>query len=141
MRFDALPEEALPIYGFEAKWIWDTPDRPLEMFECPARVSPALRAAIEEAALAAFQALGCRDWARVDLRLDDAGIPNVVELNPLPGILPDPADNSCLPKAARAAGMSYDELIQRCLLEGARRHGLPLERVDASQMRLSLRAG
>ena len=36
----------------------------------------------------------------------------VVELNPLPGILPDPRDNSCLPMAARAAGMSYDELIQ-----------------------------
>jgi D-alanine-D-alanine ligase len=36
----------------------------------------------------------------------------VVELNPLPGILPNPQDNSCFPKAARAAGMSYDELIQ-----------------------------
>ena len=36
----------------------------------------------------------------------------VVELNPLPGILPDPRDNSCLPMAARAAGMSFDGLIQ-----------------------------
>jgi len=36
----------------------------------------------------------------------------VVELNPLPGILPDPMDNSCFPKAARAAGMTYDELIR-----------------------------
>ena len=36
----------------------------------------------------------------------------VVELNPLPGILPDPQDNSCFPKAARAAGMTYDDLIQ-----------------------------
>jgi len=36
----------------------------------------------------------------------------VVELNPLPGVLPDPRDNSCFPKAARAAGMDYDELIQ-----------------------------
>ena len=40
------------------------------------------------------------------------GVPNVVEINPLPGILPDPRDNSCFPKAARAAGMSYDELIR-----------------------------
>ena len=37
---------------------------------------------------------------------------SVVELNALPGILPDPRDNSCFPKAARAAGMSYDELIR-----------------------------
>jgi D-alanine-D-alanine ligase len=36
----------------------------------------------------------------------------VVELNPLPGILPNPQDNSCFPKAARAAGMTYDSLIQ-----------------------------
>ena len=43
---------------------------------------------------------------------DAAGRPLVVELNPLPGILPNPDDHSCFPKAARAAGMSYDELIQ-----------------------------
>jgi D-alanine-D-alanine ligase len=36
----------------------------------------------------------------------------VVEVNPLPGILPNPKDNSCFPKAARAAGMGYDTLIQ-----------------------------
>jgi D-alanine-D-alanine ligase len=48
----------------------------------------------------------------VDIRCDGDGIPNIVELNPLPGILPDPRDNSCFPKAARAAGMSYDELIR-----------------------------
>jgi D-alanine-D-alanine ligase len=36
----------------------------------------------------------------------------VVELNPLPGILPDPRDNSCFPKAARTAGLSYDDLIR-----------------------------
>jgi D-alanine-D-alanine ligase len=39
-------------------------------------------------------------------------VPNVLELNPLPGIIPDPAMNSCFPKAARAAGLSYDELVQ-----------------------------
>jgi D-alanine-D-alanine ligase len=62
----------------------------------------------------------------VDVRLDAAGIPNLVEVNPLPGILPDPADNSCLPKAARAAGLSYDELIQACLGHAAARTGVSL---------------
>ncbi|MBW8838309.1 MAG: hypothetical protein JF602_00410, partial [Gemmatimonadetes bacterium] len=52
------------------------------------------------------------DWCRIDIRCDAAGRPMVVELNPLPGILPDPRDNSCFPKAARAAGMSYDDLIR-----------------------------
>ena len=44
-----------------------------------------------------------------------------------PGILPDPADNSCLPKAARAAGLSYDALIQRCLMHAADRTGVLLQ--------------
>ena len=115
MRFDALPAGARPIYGFEAKWIWDGPDHQLELYECPARIDPALERRIERVTLDAYHALGCRDWSRVDVRLDSAGIPNVVEVNPLPGVLPDPRDNSCMPKAARAAGMSYDELIQACL--------------------------
>ncbi|HYU53941.1 MAG TPA: hypothetical protein VEK37_13405, partial [Gemmatimonadaceae bacterium] len=45
-----------------------------------------------------------------------------------PGILPDPADNSCMPKAARAAGIGYEELIQSCLKFGASRQGVILDR-------------
>jgi D-alanine-D-alanine ligase-like ATP-grasp enzyme len=110
MRFNELPEGAPPIYGYEAKWIWDRPDDPLEIFECPARIPARLATQIRSVSLAAYHALECRDWCRVDVRCDAQGVPNVVELNPLPGILPDPADNSCFPKAARAAGMSYDDL-------------------------------
>jgi D-alanine-D-alanine ligase len=128
MRFDALPEGALPIYGFEAKWIWDTPDQPLQMFECPASVTDSLYAAIEQVTLRAYNALGCRDWSRIDVRLDADGVPNIVEVNPLPGILPNPEENSCLPKAAAAAGMSYDELIQSCLIAAAKRQGVRLGR-------------
>src|SRR5205814_1562271 len=57
-------------------------------------------------------ALRERDGCRVDVRVDRFGVPNILELNPLPGIIPDPAMNSCFPKAARAAGFGYDELIQ-----------------------------
>lgn len=128
IRFDALPEGALPIYGFEAKWIWDRPDQPLRMFECPAAIDDTLRGAIEQVTLRAFSALGCRDWSRIDVRLDSQGRPNVVEVNPLPGILPNPEDNSCLPKAAAAEGMSYEELIQSCVLAAAKRQGIRLGR-------------
>ena len=126
MNFEALPDGALPVYGFEAKWIWDRPEKPLEIFECPARITEELRSTIEEVVLRAYRVLGCRDWSRIDVRLDATGKPNVVEVNPLPGILPNPADNSCFPKAARAAGMSYDELIQACLLHAAERQGVEL---------------
>ena len=112
LNFDTLPPGAPPIYGYEAKWLWDTLDNPLDIYECPAEISEGLAQEIRSAALAAYHALECRDWCRVDVRCDAAGRPMVVELNPLPGILPDPRDNSCFPKAARAAGMSYDDLIR-----------------------------
>jgi D-alanine-D-alanine ligase len=122
--FDSLPVGAAPLYGYEAKWVWDTPEQPLRIFECPAPVDDRLGRAIEQASLAAYQALGCRDWSRVDVRLDAAGIPNIIEINPLPGILPDPEQNSCFPKAARAAGMDYDALIVAVLDAALRRYGL-----------------
>src|SRR5712692_7891557 len=109
--FSTLSDGAAPVYGYEAKWVWDRPEAPLAIFQCPARVPPALYREIERTALDAYHALGCRDWCRVDLRVDRFGVPNVLELNPLPGILPDPAMNSCFPKAARAAGFGYDHLI------------------------------
>jgi D-alanine-D-alanine ligase len=126
MNFETLPEGAAPIYSFDAKFVWDRPENPLDIFQCPARITAALRKSIERVTLDAFRVLGCRDWARIDVRLDGAGVPNVLEVNPLPGILPDPADNSCLPKAARAAGISYDELIQGCLKYAAERQGVKL---------------
>ena len=106
------PTGAPPIYGYEAKWLWDSPSTRWRSSTArpgfPRRWPRTSRAA----ALAAYHALDCRDWCRIDVRCDAAGRPMVVELNPLPGILPDPRDNSCFPKAARAAGMSYDELIR-----------------------------
>jgi D-alanine-D-alanine ligase len=133
MNFASLPAGALPIYGFEAKWVWDTPDEPLDIFECPARIDPALRHAIETIVLRAYRVLGCRDWSRIDVRLDAAGTPNIVEVNPLPGILPNPSDNSCLPKAARAAGLSYDDLILSALRAAAIRNGVPLRPAPRAQ--------
>ena len=124
IAFDSLPEGAPPIYGYEAKWVWDTTEEPLEIFSCPAPVDEELAQAVERAALAAYHALGCRDWARIDLRLDAEGVPHVLELNPLPGILPDPRQNSCFPKAARAAGLSYDGLLLTVLREALARYGL-----------------
>jgi D-alanine-D-alanine ligase len=132
INFGSLPDKAIPIYGYEAKWIWDRPENPLEIFECPARIPDALRLEIEDVVLRAYRVLGCRDWSRIDVRLDAAGVPNLVEVNPLPGILPDPADNSCLPKAARAAGLSYDELIQAALIHACDRNGVQIGRKAAS---------
>jgi D-alanine-D-alanine ligase len=126
IQFDQLPAEINPIYSYEAKWIWDTVEKPLEIFRCPAKIPLSLRRKIQTVCKAAFSALRCRDWCRIDIRLDDAGEPHVLELNPLPGILPNPDANSCFPKAARSAGLSYDDLIQRVLEIACRRVDLKL---------------
>lgn len=126
IQLDQLPGEMNPIYSYEAKWIWDTVEKPMSIFTCPAKVSAALKKKIETISQKAFQAMGCRDWCRIDIRLDEFGEPHILELNPLPGILPDPNANSCLPKAARTAGFSYEELIHRVLEIACRRIGLPL---------------
>jgi D-alanine-D-alanine ligase len=111
INFDTLPAGVKPIYSYEAKWLWDQEENPLQIFTCPANIPSELRLQIEELCRNAFRALGCRDWCRIDVRLDLHGRPNIIELNPLPGILPRPEQNSCFPKAARAAGLSYQELI------------------------------
>ncbi len=68
--------------------------------------------------------LRIKDWCRIDVRLDEAGTPNILEVNPLPGVLPNPEDNSCLPKAARTAGYTYSGLIHRVVDEACKRYGL-----------------
>jgi D-alanine-D-alanine ligase len=127
IRFGSLPFGAPPLYGWEAKWVWDTPEDPLDIFHCPASLSRSEEAEVVGTALAAFHGLGCRDWARVDLRMDQDGIPFVLEVNPLPGILPDPKQNSCYPKAARAAGLDYPSMILAVL--------------EAALIRLGIRPG
>jgi len=122
IKFDSLPGDVNPIYSFEAKWIWDRSDAPLKIFECPANIPPGLRNEIEGMCRRAYSVLRCRDWCRIDVRLDSSGRPQILELNPLPGILPKPEDNSCFPKAARAAGLSYNYLIQTVLAIAARRY-------------------
>ncbi len=111
INFDTLPDGVNPIYSFEAKWLWDQEDDPLQIFTCPARLEPLLQKQIEEICRRAFTVMGCRDWCRIDVRLDTRGLPAIIELNPLPGILPRPEQNSCFPKAARAAGLSYEQMI------------------------------
>jgi D-alanine-D-alanine ligase len=124
INYATLPEGAQPIYSYEAKWIWDKPDSPLEIFQCPAVISLILKERIGEVVKEAYQVLQIRDWCRVDVRLDENGIPNILELNPLPGILPKPEDNSCFPKAARTAGYSYAGMLNRVVDIAAKRYGL-----------------
>jgi len=79
---------------------------------------------VESIALRAFHALGCRDLARIDIRLSDSGVPNVCAVDTNPSITR--AGDQALVTAARAAGLAEEELVQRCLLLAAERCGVRL---------------
>jgi D-alanine-D-alanine ligase len=94
---------------------------------CPAEVSVELAHQIEQTALRAFQALGCRDWCRMEMRLGPDDTLYVLELNPIAGIDP----SYWFPRAARAAGLSYEAFVNELLgyaLERQTLHFLPHKR-------------
>jgi D-alanine-D-alanine ligase len=114
---EALPiVEAVPAegdrYDFEARYgIGRT------RFVCPADLGDGEVQAVTEAALASYRALGCSGFARVDLILTADG-PWVLEANAIPGL----TDTSLLPQAAEAAGLSFEQLVERIVelaLDGA----------------------
>jgi D-alanine-D-alanine ligase len=97
------------VYGLEAKrdYLQEV------LYHTPPKNIPATKVdEIERVALAAYAALGCRDVARLDLRLDAHGVPNVMEVNPLPGLSPATGDLVFL---TRPLGIRYDALIGQIL--------------------------
>ena len=93
-------------YDYEAKYIADD-----TRYIVPCGLSAARERDMQALCLKAFRALGCRGWGRVDLMLNRQGRPFVLEVNTVPGM----TDHSLVPKAARAVGMSYEDLCLRIL--------------------------
>ncbi|MDR3626221.1 MAG: ATP-grasp domain-containing protein [Ignavibacteriaceae bacterium] len=124
ISYSEFPKDFVPIYSYEAKWILDTKENPLDVFSCPAKVDARLEKKISEVALKTYNILRCKDWSRIDVRLDKNNEPNIIEINPLPGILPNPEENSCFPKAARTKGLNYNEMINKVLYVAAKRYNL-----------------
>jgi D-alanine-D-alanine ligase len=84
--------------------------------EAPAQLSEAVRARVEEVALASYRLLGCRDFARVDMILDEEDVPQVLEINTIPGL----TETGITPAAAEAAGMSFTQLVAQIVQRVAR---------------------
>ncbi len=110
-RLEALPIlELVPkneFYDYHAKYT-----EGMTEFILPARLEPKVYAEAQRAAVAVFAAIGCRGYSRVDMMVDQAGVPWFVEVNTLPGM----TELSDLPAQARAAGISYEELVETILL-------------------------
>lgn len=105
--FNGLPSDLPKIVTYDGKWIADSVYYENTKPSCPAKLDKATRKDVEKTALAAFEALGCRDYARVDIRLNNDNVPYVIEVNPNPDISMD----SGFARAAAAAGLTYTQLL------------------------------
>ena len=90
-------------------------------YRCPPDLSPALCGAMKKTAARVCEALGCRDFSRVDFRLSEAGKLYFIEVNPLPGLAPGYSD---YPMLAEFCGMDYRTLILSVLNSALTRYGL-----------------
>jgi len=110
-----LGDQALPLirietdrefYDYEAKYILDT-----TRYLCPCGLPSGQELELQSLARRAFTILGCSGWGRVDFMLDNSGKPYALEVNTVPGM----TDHSLVPKAAKHAGINFDELVLRIL--------------------------
>lgn len=99
------------IVSFAAKWEEGTFDYDHTPGICPAPVNRDVRKLLYKTALGAWSALNCKDYTRVDIRLDESGIPYVVEIN----CNPDLAENAGFFRAVKTAGYDYKSMIQKII--------------------------
>ncbi|MEW5966762.1 MAG: D-alanine--D-alanine ligase [Pseudomonadota bacterium] len=100
------PAQDKAFYDFEAKYL-----RNDTQYHCPAGLPEAQEMALRQLALDAFRLIDGRGWGRVDIMLDRAGKPYLLEANTSPGM----TDHSLVPMAARVAGMDFDTLCLKIL--------------------------
>lgn len=99
------------IVDFEAKWIEGSESYNETIGVCPARMNEKIQKMIEKYSLEAYQAAGCRDYARLDLRLDEKNTPYFLEINVNPGI--GPHDGTV--RSAQKAGYTYSEFLKKLI--------------------------
>ncbi|HEY45433.1 MAG TPA: D-alanine--D-alanine ligase [Anaerolineae bacterium] len=114
--FSAFSDPHERIVSFAAKWEEDSFEYQHTPVLCPAEVDVDLKNRVKNAAKRAWDAIRCRGYARVDMRIDGQGIPYVVEINCNPDLSPDAG----FARAALTAGYSYQDMVVK-IVELARR--------------------
>ncbi len=123
--FSAFTDPYAHVVSFAAKWEEDSFEYRNMPVLCPAPVDPDLGARIALTARRAWTAIGCRGYARVDMRVTNEEIPYVVEVNCNPDLSPDAG----FYRAARTAGYSYENMVVH-ILEIARRESYAYNRTS-----------
>lgn len=123
INFAIFPKDSLPIDSYEAKFVYGlTGIVPMHKTEfCPADIPTKLEKEIINISKDAYNAIGCLDFGRLDIRLDSKGKPKVLEINSPPGLMSDPKESSFFTISARAAGWDFTTLIGKILLAAQKR--------------------
>ncbi|HEX2695421.1 MAG TPA: ATP-grasp domain-containing protein [Acidobacteriota bacterium] len=116
LDFSAMPASSPRICSYEAKWFEDHALYNATPPVCPAPIDDVLRTKLQAAAVGAFKAMGCRDYARVDFRMDGKGQLFILEVNPNPDI----SLNAGFARALKAANVPY-EAFWKILIGNARK--------------------
>ncbi len=116
---EAFPPGSPKICCYEAKWVEESPFYKKTKPVCPANIPARLRDELSSIALDSYGIMGCRDYARVDMRLGVDGKIRVLEVNPNPDISPDAG----FARAAKAAGMGYSKFIANIVFAAQKRYG------------------
>ena len=119
--FSAMPETVPHICSYEAKWFEDHALYAATPAICPAPIDDVLREKLQNYALAAVQAMGCRDYARVDFRMGSDGRVAILEVNPNP----DTSLDAGYCRALRAAGIEYAQFWNQMIDNALRRKEEP----------------
>lgn len=106
--FTRMPADLPKITGYEAKWLEDDPLYQATPSVCPANLDEKTKEKLQQTALAAFKALGGKDYGRVDFRMNANGEVFVLEYNPNPDISVDAG----FAKAVRASGRTYEVFLR-----------------------------
>lgn len=124
-NYDVVPNQYHKFASYEVKWLFEDklPDSSVA-YICPAKLDVKLKKAITDLCIRAFTVLNCRDLARIDLRLDADGNPSLLELNTLPGMIPDPNLVSYYPVASRAFGRNFTQMVGSIITHARERMGI-----------------
>ncbi|MBN1540362.1 MAG: KamA family radical SAM protein [Candidatus Thermoplasmatota archaeon] len=124
--FSHLPENIHHFDSYEAKWVYDDPVKKMDAIMFPTDLKPRLKANIEKVARKTFQTLGIVDMCRIDIRLDQNEVPHVLDVNALPGLMPDPNSNSRFTRSAYRANMTYEDIIMTIFKAALKRYNLAM---------------
>jgi D-alanine-D-alanine ligase len=116
--FSGLTEGMHKIVSYEAKWVHGTVAFEGTKGVCPAPLTPLQENKLKDIALRCYQIVGCRDYARVDMRLTKEGVPYVLEVNPNPDI----SDDAGFARSARTYGFTFPEVIGKIVESALERY-------------------